>query len=82
MPPDRVTERLSREIAATSPNREPLANSANVLLLTVPGCSDSEKVRTTVAFGPTPTDPFPGVMLITVGGVVSGTAAVRNQPKK
>ena len=64
---------------ATEPNRAPFANRANVLLLTVAGFSDSENVSTIGALRPTPVDPLPGVTLITVGAVVSGTAAVRNE---
>ena len=55
---------------------EPLANKANVLLLTVAGFKDSEKVTTTEEFSPTSADPSFGVTLMTVGGSVSATAAV------
>src|SRR5436305_203690 len=61
------------------PSRMPLANNANVLLLTVAGFSDSENVTTTCALRPTSPDPSAGVTLATSGGVVSATAAVTKE---
>ena len=78
VPPFRDTVRLSAEIPLTYPNRPPLANNPRVLLVTVEGLSDSEKVTTTAAFKPTSVVPSFGVTLSTVGGVVSMVAAVRN----
>jgi hypothetical protein len=49
------------------------------LLLTVCVFSDSENVITMPELSPTSVEPSIGVTLITVGGVVSSTASVRNQ---
>ena len=71
---ERAMARWARKIA-----RDPNATTAqDVHELREAGFSDSEKVITIGAFGPTPVDPAAGVTLATVGGVVSIVAAVRN----
>ena len=79
VPPLSTTVRLSADTDAMLPMRMPLANNANVLLLTVAGFSDSENVTTTCALRPTSPDPSAGVTLATSGGVVSATAAVTKE---
>ena len=71
-----VTVRLSAEREMPMPSSRPLANSAMVSLFTVVALSDSEKVKTTTALGPTPVAPSLGVTIKTVGAVTSVTAAV------
>jgi hypothetical protein len=78
-PPEfRVTTWLSAEVLIESPNGVPFASTAKFVVLIVLGFSDFENVSTTTAFGPTPVDPFCGVMIDTTGAVVSVPAPVVN----
>ena len=77
-----MTVRLSALRLIETLKRLPPAKRAKLLLLMVLGFSDSEKVRTTTAFGPTSVAPSVGVTISTCGAVTSAIAPVSKVLKK
>src|SRR5439155_18147818 len=73
---DSTSVRLSADRLRLKLSVDPFANSATVLVVTVLGFTDSEKVITICPLVPTPVAPSLGVTAITVGAVASGVAAV------